>query len=95
MVFAVIVFQILMIGIFALKKNALVSSLSIPPVFITIVFYIFMNMYWRPISTYMELEDALTSETKVDEKFLQVQHSDYYINIFIFVLNTMYSMLYF
>jgi c-di-AMP phosphodiesterase-like protein len=75
MVFAVIVFQILMIGIFALKKNATVSALSIPPVFVTIIFYIFINMYWTRIANFMELTNfsKLDDDTSsVDEKFLKV-----------------------
>ena len=75
MVFAVIIFQILMIGIFALKENATVSALSIPPVFVTIIFYIFINMYWMRIANFMELTNfsKLDDDTSsVDEMFLKV-----------------------
>ena len=75
MVFAVIVFQILMIGIFALKENATVSALSIPPMFVTIIFYIFINMYWTRIAAFMELtnfKSTIDKGTPADEMFLKV-----------------------
>ena len=74
MVFAVLVFQILMIGIFALKNNPTVSALSIPPMFMTVIFYIFINMYWTKIATFMELTNFSTPDeaTPVGEKFLKV-----------------------
>ena len=74
MVFAVVVFQILMIGIFALKNNATVSTLSIPPLFLTIIFYIFVSMYWKRIATFMELTtfSLLDDDATVDEETLKV-----------------------
>ena len=72
MVFAVIVFQLLMIGIFALKNNPTVSILSLPPLFMTILFYIFINMYWKIISLHMELDNSPLLDEGVDEEYLQV-----------------------
>lgn len=74
MVFAVIVFQILMIGIFSLKENVTVSTLSIPPLFMTLIFYIFINIYWKRVSLFMELTNSLTSDDHkfADAEFLKV-----------------------
>ena len=72
MVFAVIVFQTLMIGIFALKNNPAVSTLSIPPLFFTIIFHIFINIYWKRISANMELDNCPLLDEVVDEQYLQV-----------------------
>lgn len=78
-----IVFQILMIGIFALKNNASVSTLSIPPLFVTIIFYIFINMYWTRIGSFMELTNfsTLDGDTSVDEIFLKVLHGELFSKI--------------
>ncbi|XP_028397850.1 CSC1-like protein HYP1 [Dendronephthya gigantea] len=82
MVFAVVVFQILMIGIFALKNNPTVSTLSIPPLVLTIIFYIFINMYWKRIATFMELItfSSLDDDTTVDEETLKTAHEKYIRN---------------
>ena len=73
MIFAVVVFHLLMIGIFALKQNPTVATLSIPPLFLTIIFHIFINTYWKKISMYMELYNS-SLIPDVDENYLQVMH---------------------
>ena len=79
MVFAVIVFQILMIGIFSLKENATVSTLSIPPLIMTLIFYIFINIHWKRVSLFMELTNSLTSDYDkfADAEFLKVNLGSY------------------
>ena len=66
MLIAVIVFQILMIGVFGLKKNPVVSVLSLPPLVFTIIFKIVIMLYFERVAKPMEL-DIVSKEEKSEE----------------------------
>ena len=77
MIVAIIVYQILMIGVFGLKKNPTVSALSFPPLLFTITFKILIQLYFERVSNFMELdsqrkEEEERGEDAADEAFLQV-----------------------
>ena len=81
MLLAVVVFQILMIGVFGLKDNVAVSILSIPPLAFTIIFKIVIMLYFERAAKPMELdneeeksEEAVEeAQEGADEEFLQVK----------------------
>ncbi|CAB4017129.1 CSC1 ERD4, partial [Paramuricea clavata] len=83
MLLIIVVFQVLMIGVFGLKKNAVVSALSLPPLFFTIIFKIVIMLYFERVSKPMELdkeeEKSEKAEEKVqeeaDEEYLQAAHN--------------------
>jgi hypothetical protein len=69
----IFVFQLLMIGVFALKGNALISSLCIPLPLITFVFYKFIRNNFDRSTIYLSL--SLAKEIKMPEReFLKVQY---------------------
>ncbi|XP_046854085.1 CSC1-like protein ERD4 isoform X2 [Xenia sp. Carnegie-2017] len=91
MLLAIVVFQILMIGVFGLKKNPEVSALSLPPIFLTIIFKIVIMMYFERVAKPMELDDHKDEESEnkeqnmddknddaVDDKFIKDAH-DFFI----------------
>ena len=77
----IVVFQVLMIGVFGLKKNAVVSALSLPPLFFTIIFKIVIMLYFERVSKPMELDNEEEKSEKAEEEvqeeadveFLQVK----------------------
>lgn len=81
MLLIIVVFQVLMIGVFGLKKNAIVSALSLPPLFFTIIFKIVIMLYFERVSKPMELDNEEEKSEKAeeevqeeaDEEFLQVR----------------------
>ncbi len=65
-------FQLLMIGVFALKQNALVSSFCIPLPVLTFVFYKYIRNNFDRSTVSLNL--SLAKEIKTPEKeFLKVQ----------------------
>lgn len=70
-----------MIGVFGLKKNAVVSALSLPPLFFTIIFKIVIMLYFERVSKPMELDNEEEKSEKAEEEvqeeadveFLQVK----------------------
>ena len=78
---AIIVFQILMIGVCGLKDNAAVSILSIPPLAFTIIFKIVIMLYFERVSKPMEMDNEEEkseeaeeeAQEEADEEFLQVK----------------------
>ena len=85
MLLAIVVFQILMIGVFGLKENAAVSILSIPPLVFTIIFKIVIMLYFERAAKPMELDNEEEkseeageeaqeeAQQEADEEFLQVK----------------------
>ena len=62
-----------MIGVFALKENALVSSLCVPLPALTFVFYKFIRNNFDRSTIYLNL--SLAKEIRMPEKeFLKVQY---------------------
>ena len=96
MIVAILVFQILMIGVFGLKENAPVSALSVPPLVFTIIFKIFIGLYFQRVSTPMELDtqeqekeqedEEKEQEDAADEEFLQVIYIYIYIYLYIYII---------
>ena len=80
---AIVVFQVLMIGVFGLKENAIVSALSVPPLVFTIIFKIVIMLYFEPAASFMELDNQKDEDKsgkaeeegpeEADEEFLQVK----------------------
>ncbi|CAB3976832.1 CSC1 ERD4 [Paramuricea clavata] len=76
MMIGIFVFQILMIGVFALKGNALVSSFSIPLPVLTFVFYKFIRNNFDRSTVYLNL--SLAKEIKTPEnEFLKISSEKY------------------
>ena len=75
MLLAIVVFQVLMIGVFGLKKNPTVAALSVPPLVFTVIFKVFIGLYFQPVSAVMELDNLIDEgeENKPDEDFLKVR----------------------
>ena len=83
MLLAIIVFQILMIGVFGLKDNPIVAPLSVPPLAFTFIFKIVIMMYFERVSKPMQLDNPKDEEKsdeagedtqeEADEEFLQVK----------------------
>lgn len=76
MLLAIVVFQILMIGVFGLKKNPEVSALSLPPIFLTIIFKIVIMMYFERVAKPMELDDHKDEESEIKEQNMDDKNDD-------------------
>lgn len=80
MMIGIFVFQLLMVGVFGLKENPLVSLLSVPLPVVTFIFYKFIRNNFDRSTVYLNL--SLTKEIKTPEKeFLKVRCVDDYINL--------------
>lgn len=62
MIAGLLVFQLLMIGIFGLKENAAVSVLVLPLPAISVLFFTFVQFYLLPASTYLTQEKVTSEE---------------------------------
>ena len=66
-----IVFQVLMVGVFSLKRSWYAALMVGPLVLITIIYWWIMKQRYNPHGEYLALNEAADSKI-VDQRFLEV-----------------------
>ena len=71
MMVCVLVFQLLMVGVFLLKEVWIAAVLLAPLIIATTAFWLYVNETYAPCSKYLSLEETVGMKY-ADQRFLEV-----------------------